>query len=488
MNGSVNPLRALTAGVALALCACGGGGSGGSGGQNPPPPSDANLQVVSAPSPFAAGCNGSPQTGTNFANAEVEPSVTVNPLNPSNVVGAWQQDRWSNGGSQGIVTAASFDGGHTWTRSSPPLSHCAGGSAANGGDFDRATDPWLTAAPNGAIYLLGLSFSGGILAAGSSSAMIVVRSMDGGLTWGPLNVLIADGAAVFNDKGSITADPTDANFAYAVWDRINAANSGPAYFARTVNGGDSWETAHSIYDPGAGNQTLGNLILVLPTGVVINIFNEIDSGAGGAVTNTIRLIRSADHGASWSAPVTVSTLQSIGAFDPETGTPVRDGSDLFSATADASGVLYATWQDSRFSSGAHDGVALSRSTDGGLTWSAPVRVNAQPAVAAFTPTVHVRSDGVIGVSYFDFRNNTASAATLPTDYWLATSSDGQTFTETHVTGPFDLDFAPNADGLFLGDYQALASIGAEFRPFFVKSTTAGVANRTDVFTAFGPEP
>jgi Neuraminidase (sialidase) len=167
---------------------------------------------------------------------------------------------------------------------------------------------------------------------------------------------------------------------------------------------------------------------------------------------------------------------------------VRDGSGLFSATADANGVLYATWQDSRFSSGARDGIALSRSTDGGLTWSAPVRVNAQPAVAAFTPTVHVRSDGVIGVSYFDFRSNTASAATLPTDYWLATSTDGQTFTETHVTGPFDLDLAPSADGLFLGDYQALVSMGAEFRPFFVKSTAAGLANRTDVFMAFGPEP
>src|SRR5580765_1909539 len=141
--------RSAAAGIAFALCACGGGGSSGSGGPvQPPPPSDANLVRVSAATAFAAGCSGAPQSGTNFANAEVEPSVAVNPLNPSNVVGAWQQDRWSNGGSQGLVTAASFDGGHSWTRSSPPFSHCAGGSAANGGDFDRATDPWVTAAPD----------------------------------------------------------------------------------------------------------------------------------------------------------------------------------------------------------------------------------------------------------------------------------------------------------------------------------------------------
>jgi hypothetical protein len=454
----------------------------------PPPPVDTNLELVSAPSTFAAGCNGSPQTGTSFVNAEVEPSVAVNPINPSNLVGAWQQDRWSNGGSQAIVTAASFDAGQTWTRSSPPFSHCAGGSAANGGDFERASDPWVTAAPNGAIYAMALSFTGVTLAPGSSSAMLATRSMDGGMTWGPVHALIADGAAFFNDKGSITADPTDASFAYAVWDRLDGANNGPAYFARTVNGGDSWQTARSIFDAGAGNQTLGNLILVLPSGVLVDLFNEIDAAQGGAVTETIRLIRSTDHGDTWSAPVTVAGLQAVGAFDPENGTPVRDGSDLFSVAVDASGVLYAAWQDARFSLGAHDGVALSRSTDGGLTWSVPVRVNAQPTVAAFTPIVHARADGVIGVSYFDFRNNTASAATLPTDYWLATSTDGATFTETHITGPFDLDLAPNADGLFLGDYQALVSVGAEFRPFFVKATAAGASNRTDVFMAFGAQP
>src|SRR5262249_5762385 len=36
-------------------------------------------------------------------------------------------------------------------------------------------------------------------------------------------------------------------------------------------------------------------------------------------------------------------------------------------------------------------------------------------------------------------------------------------------------------GLFLGDYQALASIGENFVPFFVQTTGDGPANRTDVF-------
>jgi hypothetical protein len=50
-----------------------------------------------------------------------------------------------------------------------------------------------------------------------------------------------------------------------------------------------------------------------------------------------------------------------------------------------------------------------------------------------------------------------------------------------VAGPFDLSVAPNALGLFLGDYHALASIGPTFVPFYVKANNGNLANRTDVF-------
>ena len=85
---------------------------------------------VSAPTPFAPGCEGTPVNGTLYANAEVEPYVAANPLNPSNLIGVWQQDRWSNGGSKGLLTGASFDGGRTWTRSMAAFSRCTGGNAA----------------------------------------------------------------------------------------------------------------------------------------------------------------------------------------------------------------------------------------------------------------------------------------------------------------------------------------------------------------------
>lgn len=147
--------------------------------------------------------------------------------------------------------------------------------------------------------------------------------------------------------------------------------------------------------------------------------------------------------------------------------------------------IVVVWQDARFSGGVVDGIALSQSTDGGLTWSAPVQVNRYPAVAAFTPSVHVRNDGTIDVTYYDFRSNTADPATLPTDEWLARSRDGLTWRESRVSRAFDLAKAPVARGLFLGDYQALVSLGPLFLPFYVKTTDgADTDNRNDVYLNF----
>src|SRR3984893_17390385 len=451
------------------VTACGGGG-GGAGGLMPagPPPFTSVTEVrVSQASTFSAGCDGVPATGTLYTDTAAEPYLAVNPTSPMNLISAWQQNRWSDGGAQGLNLAASFDGGMSWTLSNAAFSRCTGGNSGNAGNYARATDVWLTVSPTGVVYALSLSFTGGTLLPGSSSGMLVAKSQDGGLRSRAPIALIQDGATVFNDKGSITADPTDANYVYAVWDRLSGQTAGPSYFAVTADGGATWQAARSIYDPGAQNQTLGNQIVVLPGDVVLDIFSDL-----GASPVLVRAMQSTDHGTTWSAPVTVSDLTSVGTTDPQTGTVVRDGSDLVSVSVGPGGMIYLAWQDARFSGGQHDGIAMTHSADGGLTWSAPVQVNADRNVPAFTPTIHVRADGVIGVTYYDLRHDTASPASLLTDCWLVTSSDGVTFRESHLSGPFDLDLAPNSQGLFLGDYESLASTASGFLPFYVQ-TDAG---------------
>ncbi len=486
INGQV---KLATLFLPCLLVACGGGGGGDSGSSvtTPPPPppptasSDGAIRV-SGPSPFAANC-AEASTGV-FANAEVEPFIASNPVSPNNLIAVWQQDRWSDGSSQGLATGYSFDGGLTWTNTAVPFSICAGGNAGNGGDYTRATDPWVTFSPNGTAYQMALTTSGRSFAAGGKNAMLVSRSSDGGRTWGSITTLILDGADAFNDKNAITADTRNNNFAYAVWDRLGAQGGGAAYFARTSNGGQSWEAARNIYDPGLSSQTIGNIVASLPSGAIINFFTQIDTAAGTS-SSSLNIIRSTDNGSTWGSRIRIADIFAVGTRDPETGSRVRDGSGIGSIATAPNGDIHVVWQDSRFSSGARDQIALSSSRDGGLTWSAPVRVNTNTTVSAFVPSVAVRADGTIGVTYYDFRANTADAATLLTDYWLARSRDGINWTESRVSNAFDLAIAPVSAGrgFFLGDYQGLTSSGNVFIPLFVRGNDGNINNRTDVFAS-----
>jgi BNR repeat-like domain len=472
------------------VAACGGGGGGGTDPSPPPPPPPSAPQppagsgsVASAPSPMDANCTGGAAAGTLYLNAEVEPFVAVNPSNANHLVGAWQQDRWSGGAARAVMTAASFDGGRSWTRTLQPFSACAGGVGTSGG-YERATDPWVDVGPDGTVHAMGLAVSGGAFTSGALSAMLAARSVDGGRTWSTPALLVRDGPAFFHDKNALSADPTDARFVYGVWDRLDPAGNGPTMLARSADGGLSWEPARVIYTPTpAGgavgvSQTIGNRIVVRPGGDLINLFAQIDT-VNGQTARRLGVIRSTDKGSTWGAPVFIADLRSVGTRDPQTGTAVRDGALIPAMAAAPDGALWVTWQDARFSNGARDAVALSRSVDGGATWSAPVAINAAAGSAAFAPAVAVRPDGLVGVLHYDLRADTADASTLLTSVWLLTSRDGAAWTETPVLGPFDMAQAPNARGLFLGDYFGLAAAGTTFLPL-VTSAAANPANRTDI--------
>src|SRR4029453_6965679 len=126
--------------LALAAAALGGAAMSSHAGAVPAA-NEGPAVLVSGGSPIAGCLGDQPTSGTNFVNSEIEPWMAVNPTDGpdgdgilgDNLIGAWQQDRWSNGGSRGIVTASSRDGGLTWTtnaRTKPSI--CTGGAGANG--------------------------------------------------------------------------------------------------------------------------------------------------------------------------------------------------------------------------------------------------------------------------------------------------------------------------------------------------------------------
>jgi hypothetical protein len=472
-----------------------------------------SLVRVSGTSPFAgSNCGLAGQTGKNIPNSEVEPLVDVNPAKGDNIIGAWQQDRWSNGGSRGNAVGASLDNGKSWRIvSRTKNSLCTGGTQANGGGYERASDPWVTISPNGDAYLMSLSLDQdpNALDDFNPEAMLVSKSTDGGLTWSNPSTLIRDdNPKRFNDKNSITADPNDSSFVYAVWDRASTIGNvfrGPTLFTRTTNGGRSWEDARVIFNPGAFAQTVGNQIAVRPQGELINISTLIrNAHRPGAPLLNVSVMRSEDNGRTWSGPIRLARMVNPGVVDPDDGDSVRTGENIPDIAVDPkSGQLYAVWQDKRFSEGLmrrHDSVALSTSTDGGLTWSSAVKVNKTPTnipsgnQQAFTPAV----DGTVSVTYYDFRNNTPNPNTLPTDYWVVhchasktvdCSRGSQYGAEIRLTNaPFNMERAPDAGGYFLGDYEGLANDvageGTDFTPLF--SRPQGVDPATIFFRRVGP--
>ena len=202
----------------------------------------AGLVRVSSLSPFPSDCVVGGQGGTNFRNAEVEPFLAVDPKDRRHLVGVWQQDRWSNGGSNGLGSAVSFDGGHTWATGFAHFTLCSGGTTANGATFQRASDPWVTFGADGTPHHIAFGFNN----TSARQAMMAVRSLDGGRTWTePVFLTQENNPDVGIDKETITADPRDATHVYAVWDRLvglagKTVASAPIWFSRSSDAGATW--------------------------------------------------------------------------------------------------------------------------------------------------------------------------------------------------------------------------------------------------------
>jgi len=330
-----------------------------------------------------------------------------------------------------------FDGGQSWVNGDMSYE-----------DPNRiGSDPVSVISPVDGMLALhaSLNFNGD----GSDGDVVVSPSTDGGITWAdPIVVGPGTALSVFNDKEWITVDthpgsPYYGRF-YITWTAFHQGPNGLTYRRSPIveshsDDGLTWSVPQEISGNSAAlcpYQTTGSagecdenqfsVPTVGPDGTIYVAFQNSQNSAlweaGEQFDDQYLVVTSHDGGASWSSPVQAATLE-----DGTRDYPINvDGRQTVSGyqlrlnsagniVANQTGQVYIVFSDNR--NGRHDAanpvtnlnVFIVKSTNGGTTWGAPVRVTQAPSDQWF-PWADVRaSDNRIGVVYND-RSWTASAA------------------------------------------------------------------------------
>jgi hypothetical protein len=120
---------------------------------------------------------------------------------------------------------------------------------------------------------------------------------------------------------------------------------------------------------------------------------------------TLYVSRSLDDGVSFSPFVAAATVGTL-PTDDLPNTTFRDGiTENFAASPTYPGHLYLTYEDW---DGTQMDVKFTQSTDGGATWSAPVKVNDNVDARGaptdqFQPSVAAGPDGAVAIAFYDRR-------------------------------------------------------------------------------------
>ncbi len=449
----------------------------------------------------ATAASGVPQTATNIRvsndtyKAHSEPMLAINPANPLNLVGGSKFFTDPARYRFQIGTYTSFDGGCSWTDN---------GVLPGFAPSETTSDVTMAFGPKNRVYVAVLYTDDA-----RDSGIAVSTSTDGGKTFGqPVRAYDDPTGAVFSDKPWIAVDSSGGPYngsVYIVWSYDfggscgydNACQQGLG-FARSTDGGATFSPVRQVEgeasfcanpatgrppDSRACDGALGAIPAILPDGTLAVAFDYMDVTSSGRIPTRLVVVTSPDGGVTWTPPVLIATISDIlGLFPPDR---YRNASLPAFAADPAHGRLYITWADK--ATGDAD-ILFSSSSDAGRTWSAPLRVNDDPAgdgANQFQPQLAVAPNGVVTISFFDTRRDPKHHLI---DVYLAQSVDGgATFLpNVRVTAQSwdpTVDAPVDGSGLqFIGDYQGLAVDNQFALPFWNDTRTGS----QEIFTALVP--
>ena len=203
-----------------------------------------------------------------------------------------------------------------------------------------------------------------------------------------------------------------------------------------------------------------------PDGTLVVVAGDYNGAA--ALTGSIVAVRSTDGGATFTR-TTVSTLHA------RDNNPMR-AIALPSVDIDSAGTIYASWHDCRFRSGcAENDIVLSTSPDGGVTWTAPVRIplaSTASTVDAFNPGLAAdpARPGRLALVYAWYSTAACKTGVCTLGIGFTTSSDGGstwTVPQRLDAQPFLTTWTPRAEGgRMVGDYFSTSYAADRVVPVF----------------------
>jgi hypothetical protein len=208
-----------------------------------------------------------------------------------------------------------------------------------------------------------------------------------------------------------------ADHVYAAWSVFNGFTT-KIKLAVSRDRGQSFSKAVTISRPdetGPANTYVYPAVDAAGT-VYVAYVGYVDSPAAGK-QETIYVSRSTDDGVTWGPFVAVAT---VGTLDACCYPNIRARIGIienFAASQTHPGHVYVTWENW---DGDDFDVMFSQSTNGGLTWSAPLRVNDPDSNDQFQPSVTTGPNGAVAVAFYDRR------LACPTDATISPGSRGRT--------------------------------------------------------------